>query len=76
MHISTQPTKQFPSYVPTATKAVYTHKKYALDLKDTSKWPAAHMLKFNESQLTAFKSALTSEVIYFYIDTSANGKIK
>lgn len=43
------------------TKTIYTHRKYALDLKNTSVWPSAAALKLNESQLDAFKNSLTNK---------------
>lgn len=51
----------YPSYIPPTTKTIYTHRKYALDLKNTSAWPSAAALKLNDSQLSAFKNSLTNK---------------
>lgn len=56
-----KPMENFPSYVSPAPKVIYSHRKQALDLKDTSRWPDAHILNMNDSQLKAFRHALTNQ---------------
>lgn len=51
----------FPSYIPEKGQIVYTYKQHSLDLKNTSSWPPAASMKFNESQVSALKHALTRQ---------------
>lgn len=49
----------YPDYVPAKGKVIYTYKQHVLDLKNTSSWPLASEMKFNDMQLEALKHALT-----------------
>lgn len=54
-----QPTPQYPNYIPANGRIVFTYKQHVLDLKNTSTWPSPPELKLNESQVDALKHALT-----------------
>lgn len=58
---SLQPSPHYPSYIPAKGKIVFTYKQHTLDLKNTSTWPSASAMKFNDSQLEALKHAITTQ---------------
>lgn len=59
--IDVDPTPHYPNYIPSKGKVVFTYKQHALDLKNTSEWPSAASMKFNDSQLDALKHAITRQ---------------
>lgn len=59
--IDVDPAPHYPNYIPSKGKVLFTYKQHTLDLKNTSDWPDAASMKFNDSQLDALKHAITRQ---------------